>query len=152
DSPTQRVGGEPIKSFATVEHAIRMMSIDNTYDENEVREFDRRVREGLDGHVPEYVLEPKIDGIAVSIRYENGLFVQAATRGDGRHGDDITANARTIQAIPLRLRNATSAPAILEVRGEIYMPDAAFIDLNKRLVKAGQEPMKNPRNATAGTL
>lgn len=152
DSPTQRVGGELITGFRTVEHAVRMMSIDNTYDEGEVREFDRRVREALGRATPRYVIEPKIDGNAVSLRYEKGVFVLAASRGNGYRGDDITANARTINSIPLRLRHAADLPEVLEVRGEIYMPDAAFLDVNKRLVAAGQEPMKNPRNAAAGTL
>ena len=152
DSPAQRVGGEPSTGFRTVEHAVRMMSIDNTYDEGEVREFDRRVREGLGSASPRYVLEPKIDGNAVSLRYEKGVLVLAASRGNGYHGDDITANARTINSIPLRLRPDANLPEILEVRGEIYMPDAAFLEVNKRLVAAGEEPMKNPRNAAAGAL
>lgn len=150
DSPTQRVGGEPITGFASVEHSVRMMSIDNTYDADAVREFDRRVRDLLEGQKPEYVLEPKVDGVAVSLRYEDGVLTLAATRGDGRRGDEITANARTIRSIPLKL--AGEVPGIVEVRGEIYMPDAAFTRLNERLLADGQEAMKNPRNATAGTL
>ena len=152
DSPTQRVGGEPIPGFQAVGHAVRMMSIDNTYEPGEVKEFDRRVREGLAGAEPEYVLEPKVDGVAVSLRYQGGVLVLAGTRGDGRRGDDITANARTIRSIPLRLRDDGKIPAVLEVRGEIYMSNIAFEKLNKRLADAGEELMKNPRNATAGTL
>ena len=152
DSPSQRVGGAPIGAFSTVNHAVPMMSIDNTYDAEAVRDFDRRVREGLDGQVPQYVLEPKIDGIAVSLRYEGGELVLAATRGDGRRGDDITANARTIRSIPLRLASAMAKDSIVEIRGEIYMPNAAFAKINQQLIAAGDEPLKNPRNATAGTL
>lgn len=111
DSPSQRVGGQPIGEFKTVEHTLRMMSIDNTYNEGELRAFDERVRKGLNGEQPQYVMEPKVDGVAVSLRYEKGLLVQAATRGDGRRGDDITNNARTIQAIPLRLHDGREIPA-----------------------------------------
>src|SRR5665213_3999266 len=102
DSPSQRVGGAPLEGFTTVEHAEPMLSIDNTYDETDVRAFDERMRKGL-GEQPAYVLEPKVDGVASSLRYENGILVLAATRGDGRHGDDITVNARTIRSIPLKL-------------------------------------------------
>src|ERR1700722_5138155 len=130
DSPSQRVGGEPIEGFKTVEHAVPMMSIDNTYDEAEVRAFDERVHKLLDGPQPTHVLEPKVDGVASTLRYENGVLVLAATRGDGRRGDDITSNARTIQSIPLTL-TAPDVPAILEVRGEIYMPNSEFQRLNK---------------------
>jgi DNA ligase (NAD+) len=153
DSPTQRVGGQPIDSFASVEHAVRMMSIDNTYDEAEVRAFDERVRKRLGSETPWYVLEPKIDGVAATLRYENGSLVLAATRGDGRVGDDITAQARTIQAIPLRLHDdGQKIPAIVEVRGEIYMPNAEFLKLNQSREAAGEEVYKNPRNLTTGTL
>ncbi len=149
DSPTQRVGGQPIDSFRSVEHAVRMMSIDNTYDEAEVRAFDERVRKRLNGQTPAYVLEPKIDGVAATLRYEAGLLVLAATRGDGKTGDDITAQARTIQAIPLRLADV---PRVVEVRGEIYMPNAEFVKLNIQREAAGEEIYKNPRNLTTGTL
>jgi DNA ligase (NAD+) len=151
DSPSQRVGGRPIEGFATVTHAVPMMSIDNTYDEPAVREFDQRLRKALTGEEVQYVLEPKVDGIAASLRYEKGVLTQAATRGDGRRGDDITANSRTIRAIPLRLRGK-GVPEILEVRGEIFMPSASFQKMNQELEAAGEEPLKNPRNATAGTL
>jgi len=149
DSPTQRVGGQPIDSFRSVEHAVRMMSIDNTYDDAEVRAFDERVRKRLNGQTPAYVLEPKIDGVAATLRYEAGLLVLAATRGDGKTGDDITAQARTIQAIPLRLADV---PRVVEVRGEIYMPNAEFVKLNIQREAAGEEIYKNPRNLTTGTL
>ena len=107
DSPTQRVGGEPIDGFKSVKHAVPMMSIDNTYDEQGIRDFDERVRKGLGGDQPAYVLEPKIDGTAVSLRYEDGKLVLAATRGRGNVGDDITSNARTIKSIPLTLRESS---------------------------------------------
>lgn len=152
DSPSQRVGGEPIETFRAVEHAVRMMSIDNTYSEGEVRAFDERVRKALGGEQPHYVLEPKVDGVAVSLRYEEGLLIQAATRGDGRRGDDITSNVRTIQSVPLRLHDKQSIPRILEVRGEIYMPAAEFQRLNRLRAAAEEVLFANPRNATAGTL
>ena len=155
DSPTQRVGGQPIDAFRAVPHAEPMLSIDNTYNAGEVREFDARVRKllaeaGLGP--PRYVVEPKIDGVAISLRYEHGRLVLAVTRGDGERGDDVTANVRTIRAVPLRLRGPDSVPAVLEVRGEIYWPLAAFARYNQSLVVAGRKPLANPRNGTAGTL
>lgn len=152
DSPSQRIGGQPLDEFRTVEHAVPMMSIDNTYNEDDLRAFDERVRKGLGGEQPSYVVEPKIDGMAVSLRYENGVLAMAATRGDGRRGDDVTTNARTIRNIPLRLHADGQVPAVLEVRGEIYMPNAEFQRLNKELEAAGEKIFQNPRNATAGTL
>jgi DNA ligase (NAD+) len=155
-SPTKRVGGQPIEGFATVEHAVPMMSIDNTYDEAEVRAFDERVQKNLDGEQPQYVLEPKVDGVAATLRYEKGILTLAATRGDGKRGDDITAQARTIRSIPLRLHETPHQtpppPAVLEVRGEIFMPSAAFLKLNADRKSAGEEIFKNPRNLTTGTL
>jgi DNA ligase (NAD+) len=152
DSPSHRVGGQPVEGFHTVEHSVPMMSIDNTYDEAEVRAFDTRVKKGLDdSEKVEYVLEPKVDGVAAGVRYEQGLLVLAATRGDGRRGDDITANARTISSLPLRL-NAPDLPRILEVRGEIFMPSVIFQQLNKEREAAGEEVYKNPRNLTVGAL
>jgi DNA ligase (NAD+) len=155
DSPSQRVGGDVQGSLSPVQHAVPMLSIDNTYDETEVRAFDERVRRGLDGAQPRYVLEPKIDGASISLRYENGALVLAATRGRGNTGDDITANARTIQSIPLRIhreRSALPPPPVLEVRGEVYMDNADFQLVNKELVDEGEEPYANARNLTAGTL
>ena len=152
DSPTQRVGGEPIEGFVSVEHAVRMMSIDNTYDEAEVRAFDERVKRRLGESAPWYVLEPKVDGVAATLRYESGALVLAATRGDGKTGDDITAQARTIKSIPLRLHGGKKIPGVVEVRGEIYMPNAEFLKLNKEREAAGEEVYKNPRNLTTGTL
>ncbi|HKQ47990.1 MAG TPA: NAD-dependent DNA ligase LigA [Phycisphaerae bacterium] len=151
DSPTQRVGGEPLEGFAHVRHALPMMSIDNTYSEEEVREFDRRVAKGLEGRPYEYVVEPKVDGVSASLRYEKGRLVLAATRGDGRTGDDITANIRTIRAVPLSLRDR-GWPEVLEARGEVYWPRKAFDAYNERRKKEGEEPFANPRNATTGTL
>ena len=126
DSPTARVGGQPIEGFTQVEHAVPMMSIDNTYNEEDVRAFDERMRKALGAENVNYVLEPKVDGVASSLRYEKGLLVLAATRGDGRVGDDITAQARTINAIPLRLHASKNLPDILEIRGEVYMNNADF--------------------------
>lgn len=154
DSPSQRVGGEPVDGFRTVEHAVPMMSIDNTYDEAGLRDFDQRVRRRLAesgvNEPPSYVLEPKIDGVACSLRYEKGRLVLAATRGDGRRGDDITHNARTIASIPLRL--ARDDFDVLECRGEVFMPNSTFARHNAERVARGEEPFQNPRNATAGTL
>jgi DNA ligase (NAD+) len=151
DSPSRRVGGQPLEGFRTVEHAVPMMSIDNTYDEAEVRAFDERVRKSLGGEQPQYVLEPKVDGVSASLRYEEGVLVLAATRGDGRRGDDVTENARTIRSIPLRLEDG-AIPRVMEVRGEIFMPNAEFQRLNKLREAEGEEVFANPRNATAGTL
>ncbi|HUB26000.1 MAG TPA: hypothetical protein VL992_11275, partial [Tepidisphaeraceae bacterium] len=151
DSPSQRVGGEPLEGFKTVEHLVPMMSIDNTYDEAEVRAFDERCRKTL-GAQPRYVLEEKVDGVAVNLRYEKGLLVLAATRGDGKRGDDITTNARTIHDIPLRLHEQAKTPALMEIRGEIFMFNADFAKMNEKREEAGDETFANPRNATAGTL
>ena len=154
DSPTQRVGGAPLTEFSAVHHAVPMMSLDNTYATDEIKDFDRRVRRLL----PEdttwtYVLEPKIDGVAVSLRYEDGLLVQGSTRGDGRVGDDITANLRTIRSIPLRLTaTGTAMPAVLEARGEVYMPREGFAQLNRVRQEDGLALFANPRNAAAGSL
>lgn len=153
DSPTQRVGGDPIDKFRSLPHAVRMMSIDNTYNADELRAFDDRVRRGLDGARFQYVLEPKVDGVACSLRYEKGALVYALTRGDGTRGDDVTANAKTVRAIPLRLKAAKSkTPDILEVRGEIFMTNAQFQKINQQQQAKGLEIYANPRNFTAGTL
>src|SRR3546814_581421 len=118
DSPTQRVGGAPLKMFAAVHHRLPMQSLNNAFDDDELRDFDRRVRDGLAVPIVDYVAEPKLDGLAVSLQYENGVFVQGATRGDGQTGEDITANLRTIRAIPLKLHG--DAPSQIEVRAEVY--------------------------------
>lgn len=151
DSPTQRVAGKPIEGFVHVRHAVPMMSIDNTYNEQEVREFDGRVAKGLEGASHEYLVDPKVDGVSAALRYEKGRLVLGATRGDGKTGDDITANVRTIRAVPLMLRGK-GWPDVLEVRGEVYWPRKAFDRYNERREKEGEEPFANPRNATAGTL
>ncbi len=151
-SPTQRVGGAPLDAFHTIAHAKPMLSLDNTYQQEEVREFDRRVRKLLgSGEVFRYCVDPKIDGVACSLRYERGLLVLAATRGDGVRGDDITQNVRTIRDVPLRL-HGDAPPDVLEVRGEVYMPKDVFARINKARIDAGEEPYQNPRNLTAGTL
>ena len=172
DSPTQRVGEKPIEGFEHVRHAVPMLSIDNTYNEADVRAFDARVREeaterrsdaategegterqsvaGI-GSAFDYVADPKIDGVSVALRYENGRFVRAATRGDGETGDDITHNIRTLRSVPLRLAG-DDWPAVLEVRGEVYWPWTDFEETNRKREAAGLEPFRNPRNATAGTL
>ncbi len=152
DSPTQRIGGAPLAEFKQVAHAIPMLSIDNTYNEAELREFDARVAKGLGGEAYQYVVDPKIDGVAVSLRYEDGRLVLAATRGDGDTGDDITQNARTIRSIPLQLHGGREIPHILEVRGEVYWPLPEFKQFNAQREAAGEPTFANPRNATAGTL
>src|SRR5215471_17143634 len=129
DSPTQRVGGQPIEGFVTVRHREPMLSIDNTYNAGELREFDRRVRKLLGSQPVTYVVELKIDGVAISLTYEDGLFTVGATRGDGEQGDDVTHNLKTIGGLPLRLRTK-SPPALFEARGEVYMTRADFARLN----------------------
>jgi len=151
DSPTQRVGGAASASFAAVAHGLPMLSLENAFADAEVVEFDRRVRERLGADAAlEYCAEPKLDGLAVSVRYERGLYVRAATRGDGATGEDVTANVRTLRAIPLRLQGL--APELLEVRGEVYMPFAGFARLNAAAAAAGDKLFVNPRNAAAGAL
>lgn len=157
DSPTQRVGGQPIEGFPSVRHEIPMLSIDNTYNLEELREFDNRIARALGDNNYQYLVEPKIDGVAVSLRYENGLLIQAATRGNGHVGDDITNNAKTIKSIPLALmtsqaKGPDSPPRILEVRGEIYWPKESFARFNAARAAAGEETFANPRNGAAGTL
>jgi DNA ligase (NAD+) len=152
DSPTQRVSGEPLTAFKSIRHAIPMLSIDNTYNADELRAFDGRVRKILEHGNYDYVVELKIDGLAISLRYEKGHLVTAATRGDGTTGDDVTANVRTIKAVPLALKDGGGIPDILEVRGEVYMPTASFTQLNAAKAEAGEPPFANPRNAAAGSL
>ncbi len=161
DSPTQRVGEKLVAGFQHVTHAVPMLSIDNTYNEAELRDFDGRVARGLDGAKYEYLVDPKIDGVSATLRYEDGALALAATRGDGKSGDDITANVKTIRAIPLRLRGQ-GWPRVLEVRGEVYWPRKAFDAfndeiraLNEKLRKEGKKEkdlLANPRNATTGAL
>jgi DNA ligase (NAD+) len=149
DSPSQRVGGAPAQGFKSVKHLAPMLSLGNAFDEQELRDFDRRVKNGLGGEPVEYVVEPKIDGLAVSLLYENGRLVRGATRGDGEMGEDITQNLKTIASIPLRLREAL---ALVEVRGEAYMPKKEFARLNEERDEAGEPTFANPRNAAAGSL
>ncbi|MCB1773365.1 MAG: NAD-dependent DNA ligase LigA [Gammaproteobacteria bacterium] len=151
-SPTQRVGGAPLAEFDEVEHALPMLSLDNALSGEALVDFDRRVRERLarDGDVV-YAAEPKLDGLAISLRYEDGVLVQAATRGDGTRGENVTQNVRTIGAVPLRLLGS-GWPSVLEVRGEIFMPRAGFESLNARQREAGEKTFANPRNAAAGSL
>lgn len=151
DSPTQRVSERPLAGFRQIQHAVPMLSIDNTYSERDLRDFDARVRKGLDGKAYEYIVDPKIDGVSASLRYEDGVLAYGVTRGNGKVGDDITANLKTIRTIPLKLKGA-DWPEVLEVRGEVYWPRKAFDDFNEKLVKAGKDPFANPRNATTGAL
>ncbi|MBI3878757.1 MAG: NAD-dependent DNA ligase LigA [Verrucomicrobia bacterium] len=152
DSPSQRVGGAPVSEFKSVRHAVPMMSLDNTYSAEEVREFVARVERLLPGEKLEWVVEPKVDGLAVSLRYEHGVLAVGCTRGDGTHGDDITANLKTIRSIPLRLGARGSGPAIVEIRGEVFMTKAGFKKLNAERAAAGEETFVNPRNSAAGSL
>ncbi len=151
DSPTQRVGAAPVAAFGMVKHPLPMLSLDNAFSEDDVRDFDRRVRERLEREEPvRYSAEPKLDGLAISARYENGNFVRGATRGDGETGEDITHNLRTIKALPMKLR--ADPPSVLEVRGEVFMPLAGFKRFNAEAVARGEKSFVNPRNAAAGSL
>jgi DNA ligase (NAD+) len=152
DSPTQRVGAAPATGFAEVRHALPMLSLENAFDDDDIQAFDRRIRERLGEQAAvQYCAEPKLDGVAVSIRYKDGVLVRAATRGDGLIGEDVTHNVRTIASIPLRLRGQ-GWPRAMEVRGEIYMPRARFAAFNARAAEAGEKAFVNPRNAAAGSL
>lgn len=151
DSPTQRVGAAPSDEFAEITHRVPMLSLENAFSAEEVRAFDRRIRErlGVDSAL-RYSAEPKLDGLAISVTWENGLFVSAATRGDGTTGEDVTANVRTIRSVPLRLSG--KAPKILEARGEVFMPVVGFERLNAEASRRGEKVFVNPRNAAAGSL
>src|SRR5215470_14049902 len=155
DSPTQRVSGRPAAGFVTVEHAEPMLSLDNAYSEEELREFDARVRRGLtaSGEAAEqvdYVAELKIDGLSLALTYEDGILVRGATRGDGVRGEEVTSNVRTIRAIPLKLRGGPSGR--IEIRGEVYLPRASFERMNREREEAQEPLFQNPRNAAAGTM
>lgn len=150
DSPTQRIGDQPVGDLTPVEHRIPMLSIDNTYSIEELRQYGNRVSKLLDGEPVEWVVELKIDGVAISITYENGRLVRAATRGNGRVGDDVTHNVRTIGDIPLRLHG--KPPQVLEVRGEVYMTNSQLVKLNEQQAKKGLPPYPNTRNLSAGTI
>ena len=151
DSPTQRVGIAPTGAFAEVRHAMPMLSLGNAFEDEEVADFVRRIGQALDEDAPVFSVEPKLDGLAISLRYEDGRFVQGATRGDGATGEDVTANLRTVKAVPLHLRG-TGWPHVLEVRGEVYMPLAAFKRYNERALAEGGKVLANPRNGAAGSL
>ncbi|MFN7141774.1 MAG: NAD-dependent DNA ligase LigA, partial [Limisphaerales bacterium] len=167
DSPTQRVGGEPLKAFKPVQHLAPMLSLDNTYSQQEVRDFVARVQRLVPNETLEWTVEPKVDGVAVNLRYENGQLVVGATRGDGTTGDDITANLKTIRSIPLQFHQpkrskevdlfssnqaGDAIPDLLEIRGEVYMSREGFKKMNAERAAAGEETFANPRNATAGSL
>src|SRR5947208_15200395 len=151
DSPTQRVGGQPLKAFKPVQHIKPMLSLDNTYSQEELREFINRVQRLLPKETLDWVVEPKVDGLAINLRYEKGVFTCGATRGDGTTGDDITVNLRTIRSIPARLRSEKgkpdAIPSLLEARGEVYLTKAGFEKLNTQRKAAGEEPFANARNA-----
>ena len=157
DSPSQRVGGEALSSFTQVRHTVAMLSLDNAFSAAELEDFERKIKDRLNyGALPDkpdidYVCEPKLDGVAVSLLYESGLLTRGATRGDGAVGEDITANVRTINSIPLKLRG-TNIPRLLEVRGEIYLPRGGFAAINAAAIAAGDKTFVNPRNAAAGSL
>ena len=165
DSPSQRVGGQPLKEFKPVKHLVPMLSLDNTYSQEEVREFVNRIQRLLPGETLDWIVEPKVDGLAINLRYENGVFTCGATRGDGTTGDDITANLRTIRSIPGKLhldgKGASSGkkgsgqdarPTLVEARGEVFLTKKGFERLNAERKAAGEEPFANPRNAAAGSL
>lgn len=151
ESPTQRVGGEPLAGFAEVEHLVPMLSLENAFDEAELRAFDRRVRERLGYNRVRYLAEPKLDGLAISLIFEGGRLRRAATRGDGRRGEDVTAQVRTIRSVPLRLRDE-GWPTLMEVRGEVFLPKTGFEAINARARARGGKIFANPRNAAAGSL
>ncbi|HIE48068.1 TPA: NAD-dependent DNA ligase LigA, partial [Candidatus Bipolaricaulota bacterium] len=154
DSPTQRVGAPPLEEFGTVTHRLPLLSLDNAFDEGELRAFDERVKRmlGLSARASvDYVCELKLDGLAVNLTYENGIFVRGATRGDGVTGEDVTPNLRTIRSIPLRML-VDDPPAFIEVRGEVFMTKADFEALNRQRIERGEQPFMNPRNAAAGSV
>ncbi|MDD8017587.1 MAG: NAD-dependent DNA ligase LigA [Bacteroidota bacterium] len=152
DSPSQRVGGEPTKEFPTVTHEVPMLSLSNTYSEEELVDFDRRVREILGGQKYQFVAELKIDGVAISLVYQDGIFLRGATRGDGTQGDEITSNLRTVRSIPLRVTSGKGLPKNFEVRGEIFMTKKDFEKMNEERAQAGEKLFVNARNSTSGTL
>jgi DNA ligase (NAD+) len=151
DSPTSRIGDAPLSSFTTVAHAVPMLSLSNAMDDDEARNFDKRLRQMLEVETIEYNVEPKLDGLAISILYEQGHLVRAATRGDGRTGEDVTQNVRTIGSIPLQLRG-NDIPDVLEARGEVFIPTQGFEELNRAQLAQGEKQFANPRNAAAGSL
>jgi DNA ligase (NAD+) len=151
DSPTQRVGATPLDSFSEVQHEVPMLSLGNAFSEQDMSDFDKRIREGVEHENIEYAAEPKLDGLAISLLYKNGILERAATRGDGRTGEDVTLNIRTIDAIPLKLRGK-DYPPLIEIRGEVVMPKAGFDKLNQQQLEKDEKLFVNPRNAAAGSL
>src|SRR5574343_1824524 len=152
DAPTQRVGAPPLKAFPPHAHGVPMLSLNNAFEPEEVAAFDQRVRDGLETiQAVDYAVEPKFDGLAISLTYEDGLFVRGATRGDGATGEEVTPNLRTLRDIPLRLQGE-GWPALIEVRGEVLMFKADFAKLNARLRERGEKELVNPRNGAAGSL
>ncbi|MEK7262097.1 MAG: NAD-dependent DNA ligase LigA, partial [Pseudomonadota bacterium] len=151
DSPTQRVGAQPLASFGEVRHKIPMTSMDNAFDDDEACDWDARCRKGLERDTVGYTVEPKFDGTSISLRYENGLLMQAGTRGDGSTGEDVTVNVRTIRTVPLKLQGK-GWPKVLEVRGEVVIPKKDFERLNAEQLNRGDKIFANPRNAAAGSL
>jgi DNA ligase (NAD+) len=151
ESPTQRVSGTPMDGFETVFHRVPMLSLGNAFTDQEVADFHRRVSQGLERDDFSYAAEPKLDGVAISLTYVDGLLITAATRGDGERGEDVTANVRTIGAVPLKL-HGSGWPSLLEVRGEIYMPRTGFETFNRQALERGDKPLVNPRNGAAGSL
>ena len=151
DSPTQRVGATPLDFFSEVKHEVPMLSLGNAFSDQDMTDFDKRIREGVEQENIEYAAEPKLDGLAISLLYKNGLLERAATRGDGRTGEDVTLNIRTIDAIPLKLRGK-DYPPLIEIRGEVVMPKAGFEKLNRLQLEKGEKAFVNPRNAAAGSL
>lgn len=149
-SPTQRVGAPPLKAFSEVKHAVQMLSLDNAFNNDELTAFDRRIRGKLELDLIDYIAEPKLDGLAISLLYESGVFIQAATRGDGRSGENVTENVRTIRDIPLQL--VGDFPSRVEIRGEVFMTKKSFEQLNRRADERGEKRFANPRNAAAGSL
>jgi DNA ligase (NAD+) len=154
DSPSKRVGAAPARGFAKVRHAVPMLSLDNAFSDDDVRDFVGRIRRFLklgDDEPVVFSAEPKIDGLSMSLRYEHGELVRAATRGNGSEGEDVTANIRTLKSVPEKLKGKT-IPAVCEVRGEVYMTKKDFLALNERQKEAGEDPFANPRNSAAGSL
>ncbi|MFZ1978094.1 MAG: NAD-dependent DNA ligase LigA, partial [Bacteroidota bacterium] len=152
DSPSQRVGGQPLKEFSTVTHDVPMLSLSNTYSEDDIRDFDRRIADALGIGAYRYVCELKFDGIAVTLHYRGGILTLGATRGDGTQGDDISQNLKTIRSIPLRLHAQHPVPDFCEVRGEVFMKRSDFEQMNEERLLSGEKTFVNPRNSTAGTL
>jgi len=154
DSPSRRVGGEPLKEFKALEHKVPMLSIDNTYSSEEIIEFDEKVKKNLEVDKLDYVVELKIDGVSISLLYEKGEFIRGVTRGDGFRGDDVTLNLKTIKSLPLSLEIKKGAPAydLFEARGEVYLPAKSFLEINEEKEELGEELFANPRNAAAGSL